>query len=104
MKKVATKKEEKYVTEKTFEKSMAAVAKSFTSVQEQIKKVSEKMDGGFKRHDKMFELVLNELKGYAEERKDFRKNISNLYSDTNRNERDIDNLKSRVEKIEIKLR
>lgn len=66
----------KYVTEKTFEKSMA-------------------------NHSEVMALILKEIKAIHEENKYFRENIFNLNSDGLSYNRKIENLTIRVEKLEL---
>jgi phage shock protein A len=92
MKKIA-KKEPKYVTMPVFEKAMDFMAKSFA-------KVFEKLE----RHDKAFELVLKEMRDYSQEAREHRMMMSDLNHSDISQERRIEGLEIRVEKLERKAR
>ena len=83
--KKAVKKTPKYVTEKTFESSMLAIAKSF-----------ERVEGAL-------EIIVKELRAIHEDNKYFRQSISGLNSDGISYDRKIENLTVRVEKLEAKI-
>ncbi|MCX6755097.1 MAG: hypothetical protein NT068_00960 [Candidatus Nomurabacteria bacterium] len=82
MKKVVKKTTEKYVTEKTFEKSMQSIAKSFEN------------------QDRVLDIIVKELRNIHEDNKNFRQSISSLDRDNSYNDRRIENLTMRVEKLE----
>lgn len=82
---------EKYVTEKTFEKSMRSIAGSFSRV-----------DVSLEMHGKVLQEILKEIKTIHEENKYFRQSISNLNIDGLSYDRRIDNLSVRLEKLESK--
>ncbi len=90
MKKEVKKTTEKYVTEKTFEKSMKAIAKSFGRV-----------DASLERHEKVLQEILKEIKTIHEDNKYFRQSISNLNIDGSSYDREIEDLKIRVERLEM---
>jgi hypothetical protein len=91
MKKTIKKIAEKYVTEKTFENSMANIAKSFARVDEALE-----------LHGKILQDILKELKNMHEENKYFRQSITDLYKNGSFCDRKISNLDIRVEKLELK--
>lgn len=91
MKKIGKKKTEKYVTENTFEKHMANIAKSFNRV-----------DESFNRVDKTLEFVIKELRDIKQEQKETRKDLVSFASDVLRHDRRIEDLMIRVEKLESK--
>ncbi|MEK9181635.1 MAG: hypothetical protein AAB786_01305 [Patescibacteria group bacterium] len=72
------------------------VAKGFENTTYEIKSVNEKLD----RHDKVFHLIMKELKAMNDDRKYFKENISSLNSDGLSYNRKIENLTMRVEKLE----
>ncbi len=84
MKRVIKKRDGKYVTEKTFEKHMRSVAKSFADNAE------------------VMVLILKEIKTIHEDNKYFKENISSLNSDGLFYGRKIDDLIVRTEKLESK--
>ena len=93
MKKVAKKTTEKYLTEKKFgvfehkfEGSMQAIAKSFSRVEGAL------------------DLVVKEIRNIHEDSKNFRNDISSLNNDGLSYDRRIENLTTRVEKLEAKYR
>ncbi len=90
--KKAGKTTEKYVTNKTFESSMKAIAKSF----ERVDKALERIDGAL-------EMMIKELRAMHEDNKQFRQSVSGLHSDGISYERRIENLTIRVEKLEAKI-
>jgi septal ring factor EnvC (AmiA/AmiB activator) len=63
----------------------------------------DRMDKKFNQHDKIFEVMIKELKTIHEDNKYFRENISSLNSDGLSYNRKIDNLTARVEKLESKV-
>jgi len=93
MKKGAKKPTEKYVTEKTFEKSMNSIAKSF-----------EHINATLERHEEVLQNILKEIKIIHEDHKDFRSSITNLYSENLLRDRKIENLIARVERLETKIK
>ena len=92
MKKVTQKRTEKYVTEKTFESSMRAIAKSFEGVQETLKK-----------HSQALEVILKTVASTQEDNKYFRQSISGLDKESFSQDKKIENLTMRVEKLEAKV-
>lgn len=91
MKKMVKKESGKYVTESTFEKHMASIAKSFARVEESLK-----------NQNLVTEMILKEIKAIHEGNKYFRDSISNLNTDGLSYDRKIENLTARVEKLESK--
>ena len=107
MKKNASKNKSEYVTTVVFEKGMNFMAKSFNKVFEKLDnhdkmfvKVFEKLD----RHDKAFELILKEMQSYGKEAREHRMTMSGLNSSDINQEREIEGLKIRVEKLENKIK
>ena len=92
MKKVIKKTNEKYVTEKTFENSMANIAKSFARVEESLK-----------NQNLVSEMMLKELKALHEDNKSIRGTLSGFVGDVSSHDRRIENLTIRVEKLESKI-
>ncbi|MCC7160818.1 hypothetical protein IT399_03835 [Candidatus Nomurabacteria bacterium] len=86
MKKEIKKTTEKYVTEKTFEKHMLAIAKSFARVNE------------------VSDMILKEIRNIHEENKYFRHSVSDLSIDNLSSNRKIENLTTRVERLELKVK
>ena len=86
MKKTSRKTTEKYVTEKTFERHMQSVAKSFADNAE------------------VMALILKEIRSIHEDNKNFRESISSLNIDGLSYHRKIENLTLRIEKVESKLK
>ena len=82
MKKIA----EKYVTEKTFEKSMSSIAESFSQVNESL------------------EILIKEIRTIHEDNKYFRSSISSLNIEGLSYDRKIENLTARVERLESKTK
>jgi hypothetical protein len=78
------KKAGKYVTESTFEKHMANIAKSFDRV------------------DTTLESIIKELRDIKEEQKETRKDLASFASDVLRHDRRIEDLTIRVERLESK--
>lgn len=93
MKKDVKKTTEKYVTEKTFEKSMTNIAKSFAQVDESLE-----------LHSKILQDILKEIKQINEDNKYFRQSISNLNIDGSSSDRKIEDLTMRVERLEMKVK
>jgi radical SAM superfamily enzyme YgiQ (UPF0313 family) len=93
MKKNVLKKESRYVTTTVFEKGMDFMGKSFAKVFDR-----------FDRNDKVIESLLKEMKNYGKEAREHRMDISGLnHSDINQ-EREIEGLKIRIEKLEQKIK
>ena len=86
MKKGVKKTTEKYVTMSVFEKAMASIAKSFD------------------RHEKVLQDILQELRAMREDNKYFRNSISNLNIDGSSYDRRIEDLKGRVERLEMQIK
>ena len=86
MKKAPIKKVEKYVTEKTFEKSMLSIAKSFSRVEGAL------------------EIVIKEVRNLHEDNKYMRQTLTSVDSTVSIHDRKIDNLTMRVEKLELKVK
>lgn len=93
MEKAAKKTFERYVTEKTFEKHQDFMARQF-------KKVFEK----FSQHDKVLELILQELQNNSREAREQNMNVLDLMLTSTRHEQKIDGFELRIEKLEQKLK
>ena len=91
MKKVVKNSSSKYVTENTFEQNMQSIAKSFSRV-----------DTAMERHEMVLQEILKEIRNIHEDNKYFRQSISNISIDNSSNDRKIENLTLRVEKLELK--
>ena len=100
MKKKVKKIGEKYVTERTFEKHMRSVAKSFADNAE----VTAGMLIQLKSINEVSTIILKEIKTIHEDNKYFRESISSLHKDGFSYDKRIDNLDTRVEKLELKLK
>lgn len=85
MKKAVKRTTEKYVTEKTFEKHMQSIARSFD------------------RHGKVMQDILKELRQMHEDHKSSRSTLSNFVGDVSLHDRRIENLTMRVERLESKI-
>ena len=92
MRKEVKKITEKYVTMSAFEKAMASIAKSFT-----------KIDERFTRHDKAFELMLKQMQTFTEEAREHRQTMANLVHTDIKQERTVEDLRIRVERLEMKI-
>ena len=82
----------KYVTMSAFEKAMSSIAKSFSRMEER-----------FTQHDKAFELLFKQMQVYTEEAREHRQTMSSLIHTDVKQERDVEDLKIRVEKLESKI-
>ena len=83
MRKEVKKTTEKYVTETTFQKFFQIFEKKMTA------------------HDEAFSLILKEIRSIHEDNKYFRQSISNLNIDGSSSERKIEDLRARVERLEM---
>jgi hypothetical protein len=93
MKKNILKKESGHVTTVVFEKGMDFMAKSFA-------KVFDKLD----RNDEVIGSLLKEMQNYSKEAREHRMTMSGLnHSDINQ-EREIEGLKIRIERLEQKVK
>ncbi len=121
MKKKVLKNESRYINNATFEKGMDFMAKSFAKVFDKLEqhdklfaKVFDKLEQHDKlfakifdkleRHDKAFEVMLEETQNYGKEARDHRMTMSGLNSSDITQEREIEGLKIRVEKLEQKIK
>lgn len=100
MKKGVKKITEKYLTEgkfgifeKTFEKSIISIAKSFN-----------RMDERFDRQDKAFELLLKQMQSFTEESREHRQSMSSLMRTDVAQEKNIEDLQIRVERLEMRIK
>lgn len=100
MRKAVKKTTEKYlignkfgVFEKTFEKHMANIAKSFSRIDERLV-----------RHDKAFELLFKQMQTYTEEAREHRQTMSSLIHTDVKQERYLEDLKIRVERLEMQIK
>lgn len=93
MKKRVLKNKSGYITVTVFEKGMDFMGKSFA-------KVFDKLD----RNDEVIVSLLKEMQNYGKEAREHRMTMSGLnHSDINQ-EREIEGLKIRVEKLEQKIK
>ncbi len=92
-KQVKTKGQESHVTMSAFEKAMASIAKSFS-----------RMDDRFDRHDKAFTLILKQMQTFTEEAREHRQTMSSLMRSDVFQERAVEDLKVRVERLEMSLK
>ena len=100
MKKIVKKTTEKYVTIPIFEKAMTSIAKSFSKMDERFDKIDQRLI----RHDKAFELIFKQMQIYAEEAREHRQTMASLIHTDIRQERDVEDLKIRVERLEAQLK
>jgi len=84
---------EKYVTEKTFEKSMEAIAKSFARVEESLEK-----------HERVLDMILKELKNLRDDHREIQHTLSNLEISFSKYDRKLEDLTLRVERLEMKVK
>jgi predicted RNase H-like nuclease (RuvC/YqgF family) len=93
MKKKVAKEDSKHVTMSAFEKAMVSVANSFDG-----------MDKRFDQQEKAFTLILKQMQTFTEEARDHRQAMSGLmHADVNQ-ERDIEELKNRVNRLEMQIK
>lgn len=107
MKKSVLKKKSKYVDTATFEKGMDFMAKSFVKVFNKLDnydKLFTKIFDRFDRNDKIIESLLKEMQNYGKEARDHRMTMSGLNHSDIIQEREIEGLKIRVERLENKLK
>ncbi len=89
-----------YVTLPVFEKGTDFMAKSFAKVFERF----EQIDKRFERTDKVLESMLKEMQTNSQDAKDHRMMMGSLnHSDINQ-ERKINGLEMRIEKLEQKIK
>ncbi len=100
MKKIVKKTTEKYVTIPIFEKAMTSIAKSFSKMDERFDKIDQRLI----RHDKAFELIFKQMQIYAEEAREHRQTMASLIHTDIRQERDVEDLKIRVERLEAQIK
>lgn len=100
MKKEFKKTTEKYVTstkfqafEKNFEKHMTNIAKSFSRIDER-----------FTRHDKAFELIFKQMQVYTDEAREHRQTMSSLIHTDVKQERAVEDLRVRIERLEMQIK
>jgi hypothetical protein len=93
MKKESKKTIEKYVTMSGFEKAMVSIAHSFD-------KINEKLSN----HDKAFTLILKQMQTFTEEAREHRQTMSSLMRSDITQERIVDDLKIRVERLEMQIK
>ena len=84
---------EKHVTEKTFEKAMVSIAKSFARTEDR-----------FDRIEKNFDRVFGELKNIREDNHDFKNRMLVTEITTLKHDQKIENMLSRIEKVEAKIK
>ncbi|MFA5936849.1 MAG: hypothetical protein WC822_03150 [Candidatus Paceibacterota bacterium] len=107
MKKNILKKESGHVTTVVFEKGMDFMAKSFAKVFDKLDnhnklftKVFDKLD----RNDEVIGSLLKEMQNYSKDAREHRMTMSGLnHSDINQ-EREIEGLKIRIERLEQKVK
>jgi septal ring factor EnvC (AmiA/AmiB activator) len=93
MKKAATKTTEKYVTEKTFEKAMMSIAKSFAAVNDALE-----------RQAKVLTSILKEIQVIHTDHEDFRKRMFQNEMTASKHDEKIEHMLIRVEKLESKVK
>lgn len=93
MKMKRVKKEPKYVTVSAFEKATASIAKSFS-----------RMDERFDRHDKAFSLLFKQMQKFTEEAREHRQAMSMLMRTDISQEKAVEELKIRVDRLEMRIK
>jgi len=83
-----------------FEKAMASTAKAFSKVDERFNKIDEKLA----QHDKAFALLLKQMQVFTEEGREHRQTMATLMHTDISQERNIENLRVRVERLETRAR
>ncbi len=84
---------EKYVTEKTFEKAMVSIAKSF-----------QKIDDRFEKIDKNFDATIKVLSSIQEDNREYKKRALENDITMVSHDKKINDLIIRVEKLEAKVK
>ena len=114
MKNRTTKKESKYLTEskfqvfenkfqvfeKNFEKHMANVAKSFSRIDEKFDKIDQRLV----QHEKAFALVLKQMQTFTKEAREHRQTMSSLMRTDIGQEKAIEDLQIRVDRLEMQIK
>ena|SRR3989344_597824 len=95
-----TKKEAQYVTMSVFEKAMTAIAKSFSGMDRRFDKIEQKLT----RHDKAFELIFKQMQIYTEEAREHRETMASLVHTDIKQERVVEDLRIRVERLEMQMK
>ncbi|MEI6400070.1 MAG: hypothetical protein WCO58_00940 [bacterium] len=93
MKKTPVKKEEKYVTEKVFEKHMIAIGQTLA-----------RHDDIFNRIDKALETIIGEIRSVKEDTHAMRNSIRTIDTENIFRDKSTENLRVRVEKLESKVK
>lgn len=93
MKKNVLKSEPKYVTMSAFEKAMGSVSRSFSKIEEKLGK-----------HDEAFTLILKQMQIFTEEAREHRQTMSSLMHSDISQERQVEDLKIRVERLETRIK
>ena len=81
------------VFESTFEKHMTNIAKSFS-----------KIDERFTQHDKAFELILKQMQSFTNEAREHRQTMSSLINTDVKQERTVEDLRIRIERLEMQMK
>jgi len=100
MKKVVKKALVKHVTEETFERHMANIARSFARVEEALKNQNKVLTA----QQGVLQIMLKEMKNFREDNKYTRNTLSNFVGDVSVHDCRIADLDMRVEKLELKAR
>lgn len=107
MKKIAKKTTEKYLTEakfgifeRAFGKHMTSIAKSFSGLDERFDKIEQRLI----RHDKAFELLFKQMQVFTEEAREHRQTMAGLVHTDIKQEREVEDLRIRVERLEMKIK
>jgi len=107
MKKNILKKKSGYVNTTVFEKSVDFIAKSFAKVFDKLDnydKLFAKVFDRFDRNDKVIESLLKEMQSYGREAREHRMTMNGLNHSDISQEREIEGLKIRVERLENKIK
>jgi len=93
MKKKLVKNEPKYATISMFERAMASIARSLGKIEEKLS-----------NHDRAFTLILKQMQTFTEEAREHRQTMSSLMRTDISQERAVEDLKIRVERLETQLK
>ncbi len=88
------------VFEKNFEKHMGNIVDSFGKIDDRFIKIEEKLS----QHDKAFALLLKNMQTFTEEAREHRQTMSSLMRTDISQERSIEELKERVDRLEMRIK
>ncbi len=81
-----------------FDRSMHVIAKSFEKIDERFDKIEQRLV----RHDKALELIFKQTQTFTEEAREHRQTMASLVHTDIKQERGIEDLRIRVERLEAK--